>query len=511
MAKKSTPVFKIYAQNQAMLLPPSLDELIAKGHPVRIVDEVIDKIDLTPLLNKYEGGGTSSYHPKMLLKVLVYSYVNNVYSSRKIEESVKENINFMWLAGMNRPDHNTINRFRGERLKDVLREIFVQVVELLVEEGLISLKEIYVDGTKFEANANKYTFVWGKSIKTNKEKMKKQLDDLWQYAQSIAAEEIDNPEPPDFTTIDRKKVNETIAKIDAALADKPVDKKVKQKLNYAKKNWPKNLEKYEEQEKILDGRNSYSKTDPDATFMRMKEDHMKNGQLKAGYNVQISTSKQFIVNYTLHPNPTDTTTLPHHLEQYEKDYNQKPSCVTADAGYGSQENYQYLEEREIEAFVKFNYFDKKQSPKFAAKYPFSVDTLHYNKERDCYYCPMGQEMSLIGTSKKKTSTGFEQIISRYQAKNCQGCPLRSSCHKSKSNRIIEINHELIKYKQMATEKLNSEEGIKHRKQRPVDVEPVFGNIKNNHHFKRFMLRRKEKVAVEFGLLALAQNIRKKAA
>lgn len=170
MAKKSTPVFKIYAQNQAMLLPPSLDELIAKDHPVRVVDEVIDKINLTPLLNKYEGGGTSSYHPKMLLKVLVYSYVNNVYSSRKIEESVKENINLMWLAGMNRPDHNTINRFRGERLKDVLREIFVQVVELLVEEGLISLKEIYVDGTKLEANANKYTFVWGKSIKTNKER-----------------------------------------------------------------------------------------------------------------------------------------------------------------------------------------------------------------------------------------------------------------------------------------------------------------------------------------------------
>ena len=348
MAKKSTAVFKTYAPNQAMLLPPSLDELISKDHPVRVVADVIDQINLAPLLKKYGGGGTSSYHPKMLLKVLVYAYVTNTYSSRKIEAAVKENINFMWLAGMNKPDHNTINRFRGKRLKDVLREIFVQVVELLAEEGLLSLKEIYVDGTKLEANANKYTFVWGKSIKTNKVKMKKQLDDLWQYAQSVAAEEMDNPEPPDFTTINSEKVTETIAKIDAALADKPIDKKVKQKLNYAKKNWPKNLDKYEEQEKILNGRNSYSKTDPDATFMRMKEDHMQNGQLKPGYNVQISTSKQFIVNYTLHPNPTDTTTLPQHLEQHEKDYNQKPCCITADAGYGSEENYQYLEDKEID-------------------------------------------------------------------------------------------------------------------------------------------------------------------
>ena len=297
MAKTSSVVFKSYTPNQAMLLPPSLDELITKDHPVRIVNDVIDKINLNPLLQKYEGGGTSSYHPKMLLKVLVYAYVTNIYSSRKMEAALKENINFMWLAAMSKPDHNTINRFRGKRLKDVLRKIFVQVVELLAQEGLLSLKELYVDGTKLEANANKYTFVWGNSIKTNKEKMKKQLDELWQYAQSVAAEEIDNPEPPDFTTIDRKKVEETIEKIDEALKDKPVNKQIKQKLNYAKKNWPKNLKKYAEQEKILNGRNSFSKTDTDASFMRMKEDHMLNGQLKPGYNFQISTNNQYIVNY----------------------------------------------------------------------------------------------------------------------------------------------------------------------------------------------------------------------
>src|SRR5690606_28540522 len=159
------------------------------------------------------------------------------------------------------PDHNTINRFRGARLKNALRSVFEEVVKLLSEEGLLSIEEVYTDGTKIEANANKYTFVWKKAIQTNKEKMKKGLQDIWEYAQSIAKSEDELPEPPDLTDIDTEKVQATVDKLNAVLAD----------------------------------RNSFSKTDPDATFMRMKEDHMKNEQLKPGYNVQISTSNQFIV------------------------------------------------------------------------------------------------------------------------------------------------------------------------------------------------------------------------
>ena len=141
MAKRILSVaFKAYHQNQSMLLPPSLDELIAPAHPVRIVNQVLDKIDIDPLLKKYKGGGSSSFHPRMLLKVLVYSYINNTYSSRKIEAALKENIHYMWLSGMNTPDHNTINRFRSDRLKDVLRQVFTQVVVLLAEQGLLNIK-----------------------------------------------------------------------------------------------------------------------------------------------------------------------------------------------------------------------------------------------------------------------------------------------------------------------------------------------------------------------------------
>jgi len=506
------PTFKPYYQDQIMAIPPTLDELVSKGHPVRIVNDVINRINIQSLLDAYKIKGCSSYHPQMLLKVLVFGYVSNVYSSRKLETACRENINFMWLSGMSYPDHNTINRFRGVRLKEALRSVFEEVVKLLSEEGLLSIEDVYTDGTKIEANANKYTFVWKKAIQTNKEKMKAALKDIWEYAQSIAKAEDNLPEPPDLTTIDREKVQATVDNLNRVLSDKPsVSKKMRAKLRYATKNYPAKIVQYEEQEVTLGDRNSYSKTDPDATFMRMKEDHMKNGQLKPGYNIQISTSNQYIVNYTIHPTPTDTTTLPCHLAQHEASFGEILKTITADAGYGSQENYALLEGKNIGAYVKYGMFDKEQKKSYSGKKPFSVDKLHYNPAKDCYICPMGQEMNCIGLFTQKTSTGFEQKIKRYQAKNCTNCPLNGACHKSQGNRIIQINEQLEAYKDRAYGLLNSDVGIAKRKQRCHDVEPVFGNIKQNHGFRRFMLRGKEKVSIEWGLLAIAQNLRKKAA
>jgi transposase len=510
MSSKTKVVFKNYTPNQMQLLPPSLEELINKNHPVRIVNQIIEQIDLDPLLKKYQGGGTSSYNPRMMLKVLVYSYLSNVYSSRKMEAALKENIHFMWLAGMNTPDHNTLNRFRSDRLKDVLKKLFAQVVELLVECGHVSLKEIYTDGTKIEANANRYTFVWGNAIKTNKNKMEQQLREIWQYAETLAQDELKDQTPTTFAPIDAQQVKQTIKKIDQALADKPVSKKMKQKITYAKKNWPDKINHYKEQEKILGARNSYSKTDQDATFMRMKEDHMKNGQLKPAYNLQISSHDQFVVNYSIHQNATDTNTLGSHLEQHKELYNKAPEVLTADAGYGSEENYLLLEKDDIEGYVKYNTFDKEQKEKKKDD-PFKSENLFYNKDQDCFYCPMGQRMNKTGEGTRKTSTGFLQQISYYQALRCEGCPLRSRCHKGEGNRIIQINHRLRVLKEKAHTRLTSDKGVAHRKKRCWDVEPVFANIKSNKNFKRFMLRGKRKVEIETGLLAIAHNLGKLAA
>ena len=506
---KAKPVWKTDHQSQLSLLPPSYDDFVPQNHPVRIVNAIVNRIDISSIEVTYKGGGTSSYHPRALLKILIYAYLRNLYSSRKIEQALGENIHFMWLSGNIRPDHNTIANFRSGKLKGKFKKIFNQVVLLLAQQQVLDIKDIYVDGTKIEANANRYTFVWGKSIANSRERIKKQLKELWRYVETVYAEEEQRPNEPDnFEAIDPEEVSKTIDQINKALEGKKTDSKVRQKLNYAKKNWPGNIAKYNSQQEQMGGRNSMSRTDPDATFMRMKEDHMKNGQLKAGYNLQACSNNQFITNYTLAQTTADTTTLIDHLEEYKESFGHTPDTITADAGYGSEENYAYLEGEGVEAFVKYNYFHKEQKQAKKEPDPFHPDQLHYNLEQDCYYCPMGQQMHNIGQYQKKTTNGYLQTYTRYQATNCNGCPLRGLCHKSKHHRVIERNHNLIRLKAKAKEKLLSKDGVAHRKQRCWDIEAIFGDIKHNMNFKRFALRGIEKVNVEIGLVAMAHNLKK---
>ena len=352
------PVLRPYHQHQALLIPSSWEELIAATDPVRLVSAVIDKLDLGALLAKYSVTGRPSYHPGLLLKVMVYAYVNNIYSSRRIEEACRTHIHFIWLCGGEQPDHNTIARFRSDRPGHVLKEVFTQVVKLLVEQGLTSIDEVYVDGTKIESAAGRYTFVWRKSVEKNMARIAAQLEELWNYAEGIARHELEPLRPQEFQAVDPVAVARTITQIQEAIKDKEVDKKVKQKLSYAKRNWPQNVEKYQKRLDELGERGSLPKTDPEATFTRMKEDHMGNGQLKPAYNLQISTHKQFVVNYTLHPKPTDTTTLPAHLKAHKNAFGTMPKKACGDAGYGSEKNYMELHQGGVEAFVKFPHFDQ---------------------------------------------------------------------------------------------------------------------------------------------------------
>ncbi len=509
MSKKVTKIsFKEYNQNQTMLFPPSLSDFISVTHPVRTVSMVIDGIQIDNIITKYSPSGAKGYHPKMMLKLLVYSYLCNIYSSRKIEQAAYENVHFMWISGMQKPDHNTIARFRSSRLKGVLKEVFSQVVLLLVESGHIDLQSIYVDGTKIEANANKFSFVWGKAIQKNIDRMKERLNELWDYTEQVAKEDMTNVSKPDLANINPEKVEQTISTINEALHDKKIDKKKRQQLNYAKKNYAKNLRSNEKKLKKLGNRNSYSKTDEDATFMRMKDDVMKNGQLKPGYNLQFSTQNQFIVNYSNHYNPTDTKTFIPHLEQLLEMYPDKINNVCADSGYGSEENYHFLETCHITPFVKYNYFHKEQKNKDNTYPEFHPNNLFYNQKLDVYYCPMGQQMPLQYIKTEKTDAGYKKQIHVYKAQNCMSCPLRGGCHQAQGNRTIQVNHTLNKMRNKARNLLTSEEGRKHRSQRPVDVEAAFGNLKHNKGFRRFLLRGHEKIDVETGLLAIAVNIKK---
>ncbi len=243
--------------------------------------------------------------------------------------------------------------------------------------------------------------------------------------------------------------------------------------------------------------------------MRMKEDHMRNGQLKPAYNLQLSTNDQFILHYSLHRTPSDTVSLIDHLQGFETSYGQLPQDLIADAGYGSEENYTFLEDKQVNSYVKYNTFDNTpKRRKRAKKHPFTWDQLYYDRQRDIFICPMGQPMRNIGTQRKTTKTGFEQQVTRYQAVRCSGCPLRGACFKAKTDRIIEINYNKERLRAQSRKNLESEEGIAYRKQRPVDVEPVFGHLKYNRGFKRFLLRGLDKVEIETALLAIAHNLGK---
>ena len=504
--------FRPYTPNQTALFPQRIDEDIAPDAPVRIVNAIVDSLDLDNFRRLYKGTGRCPYHPKMMLKAILYAYMNNVYSCRKIEQLLLRDIHYIWLAGYEKPDFITINRFRN-RVKDEINNVFTQLVLILADKGFISLDVEYVDGTKIESKANKYTFVWRKSVERNRAKLMDKIRVLLeQVDESIAQENAPQDTPVEFTP---STLSEIVDELKNALDREPAPvNKEQKKARGEKRKRIKELEahreklaEYEKHLEILGERNSYSKTDHDATFMRMKEDAMNNGQTKPGYNLQIATEDQFITDFALFPNPTDTLTLIPFFQSFRRRYGRLPGTGVAAAGYGSEENYRFMQENGIEAFVKYNFFHKEQCPRYAPD-PFHAETLHYNAEGDYYVCPMGQHMTRIGTKRGKTASGYITESVRYQAQRCEGCPLRGCCFKARGNRIIEVNHRLNQYKSKARERSTSDEGVKHRGKRCIEPEAVFGQMKYNMAYRRFRHVGKDKVTMDFAFFAMAFDIKK---
>lgn len=498
--------FKQFPLNSPSLFPQDIFEKIAINHPVRLINEVVDRLDIDHIIKQYKGGGTTSFHPRMMIKVLFYAYTTNVYSCRKIEKALQENIHFMWLSGNSLPDYRTINYFRGKRLKAHIQTLFADVVRLLHELKYLSLDVQYIDGTKIESAANRYTFVWKGSLEKNKAKLETKITSVLNEIESQIKQDqselgIDEtPKPINSTELKNK-----LATLNEQLKDS--NKATKKQLKQLEEDHLTRLEKYENQLEILGERNSYSKTDQDAVFMRLKDDHMQNGQLKPAYNTQISTEDQFITHYSIHQTAGDTTTLETHIDGFEQQYGKQSKEVIADAGYGSEENYEMMEQKQIDAYVKYNYFHKEQK-RPQKQNPFLVQNLYYNESENFFVCPMGQKLEYLGKGKRKSTNGFISQVDYYQARRCEGCPLRGMCHKSAGNKKIEINHKLNQYRAKAREKLTSERGLMHRSKRPIEVEAVFGQLKSNNKFSRFTLRKMDKVNIEFGLMSIGHNLRK---
>ncbi len=503
-------VFKTYSQSS--LFPLDLEAYISEHHPVRLISYIVDRMDISGLLATYKGGGTSSYNPRMLLKVLFYAYYRNIYSSRKIASHLESDIYFIWLSGGQRPDFRTIANFRGKRLKDIIHDYFKQITEMLHEMGVIDLrKRIYVDGTKLEANANKYSFVWGKQVKRQKDNLEYKINEVIKYIESKIKEESNDSDDSGTIEVDIEKLKEKVEELNRRIKDVDIENREKRKLStkirqLKNKLLPK-LEEYNEKESKLSGRNSYSKTDTDATFMRRKEDHFRNSQLVPSYNVQISTQSQFILNYDVSQEVSDSVLLEEHTENYHKLYGVYPSQEVCDSGYFSQKNLEYLESKGIDAYIQPQNYEQKKKKDFK----LSVGNLHnmyYNEKDDYFVCAMGQKLLFSGVKKvKRKNSVFEVRI--YKAQRCEGCPLRGVCYKGQKRvRKIEVSMKMFRYIKEQEEKLSSEEGKEIYSKRKTDVEPVFGNIKHNKSFRRFLLRGLDKVKTEFGLVAIAHNLAK---
>lgn len=503
---------KSYSNNRLFLMVDP-NEDIPQNDPVRVVDSIVESLDLKDFRKLYKERGRCPYHPKMMLKVIIYAYMNNIYSCRKIEKQLQRDIHYIWLAAQERPDFVTINRFRN-RVRNEINNIFTQIVLILASKGFITLDVEYIDGTKIESRANKYTFVWRKTVEKNRAKLLEKIRVLLsQIDDVIAQDKAAESENVEFTP-------ETLTSVISELQDslsaepQPTDREQK-KQRREKKKQIKELEEHRDKLNEYDSRlgqigarNSMSKTDPDATFMRMKEDAMNNGQTKPGYNLQISAENQFITDFALFPNPTDTLTLIPFFNSFLDRYGHLPSVAVADSGYGSEENYRFMDEAGMEAYVKYNRFHLEQRPRYKPN-PFHHDNFHYNAEEDYYVCPMGQHMTRIGTAHTKTASGYRSDNARYRAQNCSGCPLRCLCYKAKGNRrTIEVNHRLNEYKRKARELLTSEEGLRHRGRRCIEPEAVFGQMKFNMAYRRFRHFGKDKVTMDFAFFAIAFNIKK---
>lgn len=491
-------------QKEILLFPPSLEEKIPATHSVRVVNTVIDNLNVDSILDSYRGGGNSCFHPRQMLKILVYAYLNNIYSSRRIEQCLQENIYYMWLGGGITPDHRTINYFRGKRLKGCFDTLFTQIVELLHKEGFVSLQVQYIDGTKIESAANKYSFVWRGSVDKYDTRLREKTDAILRDIEQVIEEDSkDTTKDIELTT---EEFSSRVERIKERMQQDGMTKQQRRQIKELDSAVEKMAE-YDHKKEVLGSRNSYSKSDEDATFMRMKEDAMLNGQLKPGYNVQISTENQFITNYGIYQRPTDTGTLIDYLESFKERYGIKSKEVVADAGYGSEQNYNYMLENEMVPYVKYNYFHKEQKRK-QRNNPYLQQNLIYDKEQDVFICPNNKTLIHTDTYTRTTELGYESKVDKYECEDCSDCPLKKECTKARGNREIEVNHTLNEYKRQVRELLTSERGLYHRSKRPVEPEAVFGQIKDAHHFRRFRLRSLPKVIIEFGLIAMAHNLQK---
>ncbi|WP_407308493.1 IS1182 family transposase [Desulfosporosinus sp. SB140] len=507
---------KNYNENSGvyqLVLPLNMEVLIPEDDSVRLLCHMTEGLDYTNLNKAYSSKGRNpAVTPKTLFRVLVYAYMNDIYTSRKIEEACRRDINFMWLLqGQKVPDHNTIARFRNGRIKGIIEGLFNQLVVKLGELGEIQYENIFIDGTKIEAYANKYTFVWKKTTIKNEQK-------LQEKARAFLVKlnkEIETGIPLSESAI----TVETLQNYIAFLKEKQQAEKIefvsgkgkrKTNLQRATETLEEFLEKqtrYDRYNELFDGRNSFSKTDTDATFMHMKEDHMRNSQLKPGYNVQIGVEAEYIVGLAISSERSDQLTLISFLEKLIENLPKRYHNVIADAGYESEENYVYFEKQGLKPFIKpqtYEVMKKKSFSKIIGK----RENMVYDAVKDEYLCANNKKLVAVGKTTRTSKSGYKSDVTLYECESCGGCSFKKQCTKAAGNKKLSVSKVFLEKREESLHNITTAEGILLRMNRSIQVEGAFGILKEDHSFRRFVMRGKKNVETEFLLLSFGFNINK---
>ena len=511
--------YTLNEKNYQLKIPMEIDACIPDNDSVRLISQFVEEMDLTALYETYERMPSEKYaSPEIMLKVMLYAYhEGKEISSRTIEKNCRRDINYMYLLeGRPAPDHAAIARFRTKHFAKCAQDFLSQMTRLLYELEQITMTEVFIDGTKIEAAANKYTFVWKKAV------TKHQARHLRKTALLVGdIIERHGLKPLWQKQVKKKHVKKLLKQLKAEAEKMELEfvsgrghrKQQLQKDIEDLENALKKLKEYETRLHKCGTRNSYSKTDHDATFMHIKDDHMMNGQLKPAYNVQHAVNSGFIVAAGIFPNPTDVLTLKPFVEQMENDLNMRFERIVADAGYESEENLVYLRDKGIKAYIKPANYEQIGTKKFAKEIG-RKENMHYDKNSDCYICHNGKKVEKIKKRTVKTASGYLKEETHYYCSECDGCPYREKCMSGnnwkkpleKRYKKLTVSRVFEELREEEYRRINSEEGKTLRMNRSVQAEGSFADIKGDCGFTRFLCRGNENVLAEYVLFAMAHNL-----
>ncbi len=499
-------------------LPIEIEKKIDFSDPIYSFCEIVDLIDLSEFIAvKGCKTGRPKYSYTKMFKIILFSFMENGYVSlRKIEKSCKTDIRYMWiLDDMKAPSFVTIGNFIRENLTDNIERIFTRINKIIFEKEHVDLEHVYIDGTKIEANANKYSWVWKKSCIKNRDKIFEKITKLIEEMNTLDLQFIDIKieKRNEYAIEYLEEVLEEYVQICSIDVNKFAHGKGSRKSNHQRKyeklnEYIQKLKDYSKHIEICgEKRGSYSKTDNGATFMRIKRDYMGNDQLLPAYNMQIAVCDEYIATVDVKQYASDTDCFIPLMEKFNKQYEKYPKYPVADAGYGSFNNYIYCEIKGMEKFMKFTMFEKETKDEKYRNNPYKPVNFKQD-EKGNLICPNNKRFNFKDEQHIK-GNNYGRTEEIYECEDCKDCKHKEKCcPRAKNNRVISLNRELTTIHKEVMSNLNSVQGALLRMNRSIQAEGTFGIIKWDKSYKKTRRRGLNNVTLEFTLIACGFNLYK---